>query len=71
MPRTRLTHCSSLEFEPAVTTHKMSTHFRPMRFDREAVTQLVRQRVIWERDLGAAVAEFCAYVSVDTTPAAD
>ena len=49
----------------------MSAHFRPMRFDREAVTQLVRQRVIWERDVGAAVAEFCAYVPVDATPAAD
>lgn len=42
-------------------THKMNPAFRPMRFDREAMAQLIRQHVIWERDLSKAWAAFCAF----------
>lgn len=54
---------STLEFEPAITTHKMNPHQRAARFDREAVSVLVRQHVIWERDLSAALAAFLQYVA--------
>ena len=53
---------SSLEFEPAIVTHKMNPSFRPMRFDREAVTQLVRRHVVWEGNVPAALTSFLAYV---------
>lgn len=42
-------------------THKMNPHQRAARFDREAVSLLVRQHVIWERDLGAALAAFMQF----------
>ena len=32
-----------------------------MRFDREAMAQLIRQHVIWERDLSKAWAAFCSF----------
>ncbi|KAI3627394.1 set9 [Malassezia furfur] len=51
----------TLEFEPAIATHKMNPHQRPARFDREAVSLLVRQHVIWERDIAAALAAFMQY----------
>ncbi|WFD29633.1 [histone H3]-lysine(4) N-trimethyltransferase [Malassezia sp. CBS 17886] len=48
----------SLEFEPTIITHKMNPLFRPVRFDRDAVSQLVRRHVVWEQDIPAAVAAF-------------
>lgn len=57
---------STLEFEPAIATHKMNPHQRPARFDREAVSLLVRQHVIWERDIAAALAAFMQYVGILT-----
>ena len=57
---------STLEFEPAIATHKMNPHQRPARFDREVVSLLVRQHIIWERDLSAALTAFMQYVSMLT-----
>ncbi|WFD18310.1 [histone H3]-lysine(4) N-trimethyltransferase [Malassezia caprae] len=66
----------SLEFDPGLVTHKMNPAFRPMRFDREAMAQLVRQHIIWERDLSKAWAAFCSFPVVrkhmaGKTPAQD
>ncbi|EPQ26451.1 uncharacterized protein PFL1_06099 [Pseudozyma flocculosa PF-1] len=45
----------TLEFEPAISTHKMNPNYRGQRFDRGTVSQMVRKRVVVERDVGAAV----------------
>ena len=52
----------SLEFEPDIVTHKMNPAFRPMRFDRHAVTKIVQQNVIWEQNVSKGMAKFCEYV---------
>ena len=44
-------------------THKMNPMQRAARFDRDAISLLVRQHVIWERDLPAALAAFLRYVA--------
>ncbi|KAL4401578.1 histone lysine methyltransferase Set9 [Malassezia pachydermatis] len=48
----------SLEFEPSIVTHKMNPHFRPVRFDRDTIAQIIRRHVIWERDITKAVSVF-------------
>ncbi|PKI83333.1 [histone H3]-lysine(4) N-trimethyltransferase [Malassezia vespertilionis] len=48
----------TLEFEPAITTHKMNPLHRNVRFDRDVVSRLVRQHVIWDQNVPAAVAAF-------------
>ncbi|WFC97996.1 [histone H3]-lysine(4) N-trimethyltransferase [Malassezia yamatoensis] len=48
----------TLEFEPAILTHKLNPHQRPARFDRDVVSLLVRHFVIWQRDLSGALREF-------------
>ena len=45
----------NLEFEPAISTHKMNPHYRGHRFDRNAVSLIVRKRVVVERDITAAI----------------
>ena len=52
----------SLEFEPDIVTHKMNPAFRPMRFDRHAVTKIVQQNVIWEQNVSKGMEKFCEYV---------
>ncbi|WFD42080.1 [histone H3]-lysine(4) N-trimethyltransferase [Malassezia psittaci] len=56
----------TLEFEPAILTHKLNPHQRPARFDRDVVSLLVRHFVIWERDLSGALKDFMQYVPFDT-----
>lgn len=56
----------SLEFEPDIVTHKMNAAFRPMRFDRHAVTKIIQQHVIWEQDVSKGIKKFCEYVSIDS-----
>lgn len=53
-----LSDVSTLEYEPAIQSYKMNPSQRAPRFDREAVSLLVRQHVVWERDIPAAVAAF-------------
>ncbi|PWN51616.1 hypothetical protein IE53DRAFT_43686 [Violaceomyces palustris] len=45
----------TLEFEPAISTHKMNPNYRGQRFDRSTVSQIVRRRVVMESDIGAAI----------------
>ncbi|KAN0061979.1 histone lysine methyltransferase Set9 [Thecaphora frezii] len=45
----------TLEFEPAISTHKMNPHYRGQRFDRATVSQIVRKRVVVERDITKAI----------------
>ncbi|SPO20223.1 uncharacterized protein UTRI_00620_B [Ustilago trichophora] len=45
----------NLEFEPAISTHKMNPNYRGQRFDRTAVSLIVRKRVVVEKDITAAI----------------
>ncbi|KAJ1030143.1 hypothetical protein NDA16_001055 [Ustilago loliicola] len=45
----------NLEFEPAISTHKMNPNYRGHRFDRNAVSLIVRKRVVVEKDITAAI----------------
>ncbi|SPO21143.1 uncharacterized protein UTRI_00620 [Ustilago trichophora] len=45
----------NLEFEPAISTHKMNPNYRGQRFDRNAVSLIVRKRVVVEKDITAAI----------------
>ncbi|SJX60593.1 uncharacterized protein SRS1_11822 [Sporisorium reilianum f. sp. reilianum] len=45
----------NLEFEPAISTHKMNPSYRGHRFDRNAVSLIVRKRVVVEKDITAAI----------------
>ncbi|PWY98791.1 hypothetical protein BCV70DRAFT_164136 [Testicularia cyperi] len=45
----------NLEFEPAISTHKMNPNYRGQRFDRNTVSLIVRKRVVVERDITAAI----------------
>ncbi len=45
----------NLEFEPAISTHKMNPNYRGHRFDRNAVSLIVRKRVVVEKDISAAI----------------
>ncbi|GAC99275.1 hypothetical protein PHSY_006876 [Pseudozyma hubeiensis SY62] len=45
----------NLEFEPAISTHKMNPNYRGHRFDRNAVSVIVRKRVVIEKDITAAI----------------
>ncbi|KAJ9476617.1 SET domain-containing protein [Pseudozyma hubeiensis] len=45
----------NLEFEPAISTHKMNPNYRGHRFDRNAVSIIVRKRVVVEKDITAAI----------------
>lgn len=45
----------NLEFEPAISTHKMNPSYRGQRFDRNAVSLIVRKRVVVEKDITAAI----------------
>lgn len=45
----------NLEFEPAISTHKMNPNYRGHRFDRNAVSPIVRKRVVVEKDISAAI----------------
>ncbi|SNX81877.1 uncharacterized protein MEPE_00582 [Melanopsichium pennsylvanicum] len=45
----------NLEFEPAISTHKMNPNYRGQRFDRNAVSLIVRKRVVVEKDISAAI----------------
>ncbi|CAO1630423.1 unnamed protein product [Parajaminaea phylloscopi] len=49
----------SLEFEPPISTHKMNQAYRSPRFDTQAVIDLVRRRVVIERDIPKALEELC------------
>ena len=40
----------------------MNPHFRPVRFDRDTIAQIIRRHVIWERDITKAVSVFNEYV---------
>ncbi|KAJ1041464.1 hypothetical protein NDA11_006173 [Ustilago hordei] len=45
----------NLEFEPAISTHKMNPNYRGQRFDRNAVSLIVRKRVVEQKDITAAI----------------
>ena len=45
-----------LEFEPAISTHKMNPLFRPPRIDTEVVAEVVRRNVV-AGDIPGALAE--------------
>ena len=49
----------NLEFEPAISTHKMNPSYRGHRFDRNAVSLIVRKRVVVEKDITAAIEDLC------------
>ncbi|PWN28055.1 hypothetical protein BDZ90DRAFT_259882 [Jaminaea rosea] len=49
----------SLEFDPPISTHKMNYTYRSPRFDTSAVINLVRNRVVIEKDVGKALEELC------------
>ncbi|CAO1627568.1 unnamed protein product [Sympodiomycopsis kandeliae] len=48
-----------LGFSPTISTHKMNPHYRSQRWNTEKLADMVRLRVMIERDIQAAVDELC------------
>jgi hypothetical protein len=46
---------SSLEFEPKIATHKMNQSYRSPRYKTQDVIDIVRDKVVIDADVGAAL----------------